>query len=371
MPAVILRNGRRSSAYRLNQLVEVYRDCLIEADAWRAVEAREVPPRRGRPIVGLDLGAERSWSAAWCLWTNGRSECLRALLLASLTSPRASDRTVLREVSIDACMTRARLIVDEGLRVSRPATLLNHLVEVGIVPDCDFLPIGSTSAACATPWPAAGPSSRGRRDGAEATEDISGFRQLVADGPLSIEPASRNLARVGMSQAIVAGDDQGSVRLQKRRAHLSRDDVAVAGVLGGRRAGPDEGAAPCRPDEVRAGRMSRAHIALDRHRWFRVRQIVLDRDNWRCRSCGRPGGPFEVDHIVPLWRHPDQDPYDARPLPKHCVKPCHADKTRGECRRERTDAELADWQNFVGEIWRGRSSLRLIRHSNLSRKRHR
>ena len=39
------------------------------------MEARAVPPRVGRPIVGLDLGSSRAWSAAWALWRNGRSEC--------------------------------------------------------------------------------------------------------------------------------------------------------------------------------------------------------------------------------------------------------------------------------------------------------
>ena len=62
-------------AYRLNRQVEVYKDMLIPADAWKRLEAREAPPRQGRPIVGLDLGSERSWSAAWAIWPNGRSEC--------------------------------------------------------------------------------------------------------------------------------------------------------------------------------------------------------------------------------------------------------------------------------------------------------
>ena len=67
---------RRSfEAFRLNRMVDVSNEVLVEADAWQRVEARDVPPRVGRPIVGLDLGAERSWSAAWCLWQNGRSEC--------------------------------------------------------------------------------------------------------------------------------------------------------------------------------------------------------------------------------------------------------------------------------------------------------
>ena len=216
-------------AYRLNLMVEVYRDVLVEADAWRAVEARDVPPRRGRPIVGLDLGAERSWSAAWALWRNGRSEAYAVCPGIPDIATRERQDGVARGL-YRRLRDEGSLIVDEGLRVSRPATLLDHLVEVGISPDvifCDRFNIGSLHDAVAGRWPVEPRITRW----SEATEDISGFRRLVADGPLSIDPASRNLARVGLSQAIVAGDDQGSVRLQKRRAHMSRDDVAVSGVL--------------------------------------------------------------------------------------------------------------------------------------------
>ena len=136
---------------------------------------------------------------------------------------------------------------------------------------CDRFILGSLQDAVAGRWPI---EPRVTRWSSEATEDITGFRRLVADGPLSIDPASRNLARVGLSQAIVAGDDQGSVRLQKRRAHMSRDDVAVSGVLAVRRTRAHPGASSSASGHIRfaLGRMSRRHIALDRHRWFRVRR---------------------------------------------------------------------------------------------------
>ena len=37
-----------------------------------------------------------------------------------------------------------------------------------------------------------------------------------------------------------------------------------------------------------------------RARWRRVRREVLDRDGWRCRSCGKAAGRFEVDHVKPV-----------------------------------------------------------------------
>ena len=65
----------------------------------------------------------------------------------------------------------------------------------------------------------------------EATEDIAGLRKLAIDGPLSIVAECRGLARLGLWQATVHSDDQGSVRLAKKRNRRSRDDVAAAGVL--------------------------------------------------------------------------------------------------------------------------------------------
>ena len=94
--------------------------------------------------------------------------------------------------------------------------------------------------------------------------------------------------------------------------------------------------------------MSRRHIALDRRRWSRVREAVIRRDGWRCRSCGHPGGPFEVDHVRPLHRNPDQDPYDPDGCQTLC-KPCHAEKTKRESRPEATPAERA-WHDLVDAI---------------------
>ena len=216
-------------AYRLNRQVAVYSDVLIPVEAWKRVEARTVPPREGRPIVGIDLGSERSWSAAWCLWRNGRSECYAVCpgvpSLADRERQDAMPRGLYRRLAADGV-----LVVDEGLRVSRPATLIDHLFDVDVRPEviyCDRFMLGTLQDAVAGRWPVVPRVTRW----SEATEDITGFRKLVHDGPLSVTPECRALARVGLSQATVVSDDQGSVRITKKRHGRSRDDVAVAGVL--------------------------------------------------------------------------------------------------------------------------------------------
>ena len=215
--------------YRLNRQTEIYKDMLIPADAWRRVEGRPVPGRQGRPLVGLDLGAERSWSAAWCTWPNGRSECYAVCPgipnLAERERQDAMPRGLYRRLLDDGV-----LVVDEDLRVSRPTTLIDHLVGVGIRPQtiyCDRFQIGSLKDAVGGRWPIVDRVARW----SDATEDIVGFRRLVADGPLAITEECRGLARLGLSQAVVHSDDQGSVRLAKRRHGRSRDDVAAGAVL--------------------------------------------------------------------------------------------------------------------------------------------
>ena len=238
---------RRSfEAYRLNRLLQPSQEMLCEVSEWQAVERREVPPRVGRPFVGLDLGSSRSWSAAWAIWPNGRSECWAVCPgipgLAARERQDAQPRGLYQRLAESGA-----LIVDEGLRVSRPETLISHLLAVGVEPEfilCDRFMLPQLRDAVAGRWPIQARVTRW----SDATEDIMAFRQLVKDGPLSIAPESRALAAASLAQAAVASDDQGSVRLQKARRGRSRDDVAVSGTLS-------------------AGALSRSLRAPQRARW--------------------------------------------------------------------------------------------------------
>ena len=216
-------------AFRLNRQVSVSDEMLIAAEAWKVVEGRVVPPRVGRPLVSLDLGSERSWSASWCLWPNGRSECYAVAPgvpdLDEREKQDAMPAGLYRRLEGDGV-----LIVEDGRRVADPETLIEHLVGVGIQPETIFADrflIGRLRDAVAGRWPIVERVTRW----SEATEDIAALRRLVLDGPLSIVPECRALARVSFGQAVVRGDDQGSVRLVKRRHGRSRDDVAVCATL--------------------------------------------------------------------------------------------------------------------------------------------
>ena len=63
-------------SYRLNVPSPDESTVLLTVGDWERVEGRPVPERDGRPIIGLDLGGGRSWSAAVAIWRNGRTEAI-------------------------------------------------------------------------------------------------------------------------------------------------------------------------------------------------------------------------------------------------------------------------------------------------------
>ena len=93
--------------------------------------------------------------------------------------------------------------------------------------------------------------------------------------------------------------------------------------------------------------MSHHHTRLHARRWQAVRRAVFERDNFRCCECGK-AGRLEVDHVTPLQREPDQDPFDLDGLQVLC-RSCHIKKTARENRRPLTPAELA-WRELVAEL---------------------
>ena len=64
----------RFCSYRLNTPQGDPATVLLTAADWQRVIARPVPPGVGCPMVGLDCGASRSWSAATFAWADGRVE---------------------------------------------------------------------------------------------------------------------------------------------------------------------------------------------------------------------------------------------------------------------------------------------------------
>ena len=85
-------------------------------------------------------------------------------------------------------------------------------------------------------------------------------------------------------------------------------------------------------------------------RWQRTRRAVFARDGHRCVDCKRPGR-LECDHVVPLWRNPNQDPYDPANCATRC-RGCHIRKTaaENEHRRKAPTPAVAAWANLVSKL---------------------
>ena len=83
----------RFCSYRLNVPSQDESTTLLTVEDWQNVLKRAVPDAVGRPIVGIDLGQGRAWSAACGVWRSGRVEVLAvAPGLPSLADQEKRDR---------------------------------------------------------------------------------------------------------------------------------------------------------------------------------------------------------------------------------------------------------------------------------------
>ena len=124
-----------------------------------------------------------------------------------------------------------------------------------------------------------------------ASADIRALRQMVKDGPMSVDESSKALLTASLAVAMVKNDDAGNTRLVKRSGNnTARDDVAAALVLA---AGAVERHKPWVNNETPAFSgfrvMSRFHTALGRPAQTAFRHAVLLRDGFPVSSV-RPAG---------------------------------------------------------------------------------
>ena len=219
----------RFLSYRLNVPTADESSMLLDVEDWQRACVREVPPRDGRPIVGIDLGGGRAWSAAVALWRSGRVEALATCPgIPSLAEQERRDRVpsgtyrMLAEAGV--------LQVAEGLRVQPPSGLVRVVMKEWGRPDmivCDRFRLAELQDATGL-VPLVSRISRW----SESSFDIRALRKMTKDGPLSVAPESRALLVASLSAARVRADDAGNVRMLKAGTNnQARDDVAAALTL--------------------------------------------------------------------------------------------------------------------------------------------
>ena len=206
----------RFLSFRLNRPSGDESQVLLTVTDWERVTAREVPERQGRPIVGVDLGGGRAWSAAVAVWGNGRVEA-RAVApgIPDLDEQERRDRVPAGTYS--KLFDAGQLEVAEGLRVQPPSALWEMIRSTWgkpLVVVLDRFRLAEFEDAV----------KRGARleprvsRWSEASFDIRSLRKFAKDGPLAVEVDSRLLLATSLSKAVVKNDDQGvAPRSAKRR----------------------------------------------------------------------------------------------------------------------------------------------------------
>ena len=197
---------------------------------WERVIAREVPERVGRPIVGVDLGGGRAWSAACAVYSNGRVEA-RAVApgIPDLGEQERRDRVPAGTYS--KLYELGQLEVAENLRVQKPEQLWDLIRSTWGRPQmivCDRFRLMELEDAIGNKAKIEPRVSRW----SEASFDIRALRQMALDGPLAVDADSQALLATSLSQSMVKNDDQGNTRLVKVGTNnASRDDAAQGLVL--------------------------------------------------------------------------------------------------------------------------------------------
>ena len=226
------KDGRlkaRFLSYRLNFPSADESTMLLTVSDFESMTKRAVPPREGLPIVSVDLGSGRAWSAALALYRNGRVEC-RALApgIPSLTDQETRDNV--HRGAYSRLSDEGVLIQAAGLRVP-PTKMLMELIKktwgrpAGLI--CDRFRLDELRDA-GVPCSVTARVTRW----SEASYDIRALRSNTVDGPFSVAECSRSLLAASLSVAMVKNDDAGSFRLMKRgHNNKARDDVAAAFVL--------------------------------------------------------------------------------------------------------------------------------------------
>ena len=219
----------RFCSYRLNVPSQDESTTLLTVEDWQRVLKRPVPPAEGRPVVGVDLGQGRAWSAAVSLYQSGRVEAVAvAPGIPSLADQEKRDRVPASTYS--RLRDSGTLHIAQGLRVPKAAQLVGLIKEKWGTPSsliCDRFRLDELHDA-GVPCRVIPRVSRW----SESSADIRALRARSQDGPFAVSQCSRSLLAASLAVAMVKSDDAGSVRLIKKDTNnTGRDDVAAAFVL--------------------------------------------------------------------------------------------------------------------------------------------
>ena len=222
------RAARSFRMYRLNLPGDsVDTQPLVTTAEFARVVARPVPPREGAVVVSVDLGGNRSWSAACGIWPTGRIEAwATAPGIPSLAEQERDDQVA--DGSYGELVQSGGLSVDEGNHVPSIERLLSRVWP------------WEPSAIVCDPYRSAElhqvVAGRTRiieraRSGGEATSNVQALRSLLLDKPSGVTLESRALLGAAFEQTNLVIDSAGLTKVKKRDQRRSRDDASAALLL--------------------------------------------------------------------------------------------------------------------------------------------
>ena len=200
---------------------------LVTAVEWSRVVSRPVPACEGKPVVAVDLGGNRSWSACSAVFPSGRIEAWAvAPGVPSLADQERDDQVA--EGTYSEFLKAGGLSVDAGRAVPDVGLLLSRIWE------WEPLCIVSDPYRSAELSQAVGGRVRiieRARSGGEATSNIMSLRSLLLDTNAGVTEASRDLLGAAFQQTNLVIDSSGLTKVVKVDQRRSRDDAAAALLL--------------------------------------------------------------------------------------------------------------------------------------------
>ena len=182
----------------------------------------------GKPVIGLDLGGTRSWSAGCAVWPSGRIESWAiAPGVPSLSDQEKDDQVA--EGTYLQLVQSGGLAVDEGRAVPSIERLLARI--------WNWNPTAIICDNYRAPELYEVVSGRVRiierspKSGGDATGNIQALRSLLLDSEAGASISSRDLLGAAFSQTNLVISNEGLVKVTKLDARRSRDDACAALLL--------------------------------------------------------------------------------------------------------------------------------------------